>query len=919
MKKLLLKSMLLLCALIVGNSSVWATDQTLTLTQSALSLTGSYTTNTEKTVGGITFVYTDLMKNNDDIQAKASSGVIYNKTAFPTKILSVAITHNGTARATTIFGSANGTDWTQVQTGSGSITGDFSSNNYKYFKITRGSNAAYWQKVVITYEEAAAEGTTEAPEISGNTPFYGSTTATITNAASADGADIYYTLDGSDPTTTTSATCFEYTAAFSIDATTTVKAIAKKSTDTNASSVVSKTFTKVTPLTVAQALTAIDALADGGTIAEQSVRGVITEVTSYNSNTITYIISDDVTGSNQLKVYKGKGLHNANFSAKADLKLGDDVVVYGTLKKFGTSPNITPEFDQNNYLLFKESKAVPTFTLSPSSKTLTMGNEETVDVTLTTNTDGLVTCKSSNNDVATVALKSAGFYTITAVAAGNATITIESALSNNYQPASATVSITVADNREAAGLAFANTSVTKTWGESFTGQELTNPHSLDVTWSSTNEAVATVNSSGVVSVLKAGTTAIKASFDGDATYKKQIASYTLTINKASAGLSYAVTAFDIMLNDDSFVAPTLINPNGLTVTYASSNTNVAVVDENTGELVYDETAAGTATITATFAGNDNYKTGSANYTINIIDPTVKGTKYNPYTVAEVINGTATGSGIYVTGFIVGEFKSGDDPITSGFTTDANIAMADVFTASPSKNSSIPVQLNTDALKTAWGNKTNSGKTMGYKITVKGNKDTYFGVNGIKGVNEVIAVSVPITPGYANITYVTPYKMNFASVNGLKAYVATSANGSGVTMTRVEDAVPEDTPLLLVATAGTKYDVPVAASATTPETNFLRKGDGTTVFDGTTYDYILYSDGKFYQIGSGTVATNKAYLHLDSAPARALDIVFDDETTGIKENNRETIANNQFFDLSGRKVAQPTKGLYIVNGKKVIIK
>ena len=118
---------------------------------------------------------------------------------------------------------------------------------------------------------------------------------------------------------------------------------------------------------------------------------------------------------------------------------------------------------------------------------------------------------------------------------------------------------------------------------------------------------------------------------------------------------------------------------------------------------------------------------------------------------------------------------------------------------------------------------------------------------------------------------------------------------------------------------TEYQVPVVLSATAPATNYLVKGDGTTVFDGTTPDYILYSDGKFYQIGSGTVATNKAYLHLDSAPARALDIVFDDETTGIKENNRETIANNQFFDLSGRKVAQPTKGLYIVNGKKVVIK
>jgi hypothetical protein len=46
---------------------------------------------------------------------------------------------------------------------------------------------------------------------------------------------------------------------------------------------------------------------------------------------------------------------------------------------------------------------------------------------------------------------------------------------------------------------------------------------------------------------------------------------------------------------------------------------------------------------------------------------------------------------------------------------------------------------------------------------------------------------------------------------------------------------------------------------------------------------------------------------------------DDETTGVESINRETITNNQFFDLQGRKVAQPTKGLYIVNGKKVVVR
>ena len=186
----------------------------------------------------------------------------------------------------------------------------------------------------------------------------------------------------------------------------------------------------------------------------------------------------------------------------------------------------------------------------------------------------------------------------------------------------------------------------------------------------------------------------------------------------------------------------------------------------------------------------------------------------------------------------------------------------------------------------------------------------------------LSTSATVTPANAKSTYITPCKMNFSGVAGLKAYVATSANASGVTMTLVEAAVPENTPLLLVGTAGTKYNVPVAASASAPETNLLKKGDGTTEFDGSTYDYILYSDGKFYQIGSGTVATNKAYLHLDSAPsAHALDIIFEEsgEATGITEVSSKKQFNGEYYNLAGQRIAQPTKGLYILNGKKVILK
>ena len=172
-----------------------------------------------------------------------------------------------------------------------------------------------------------------------------------------------------------------------------------------------------------------------------------------------------------------------------------------------------------------------------------------------------------------------------------------------------------------------------------------------------------------------------------------------------------------------------------------------------------------------------------------------------------------------------------------------------------------------------------------------------------------AENATITPANAMSTYVAPAKLDFSGVSGLKAYVATAAAGGTVTLEEV-GAVPAGTPLMLVGTAGTEYTVPVAASASAPANNMFVAGDGTTEFDGTTYDYILYTDGKFYKIGSGTVAKNKAYLHCNvdptSALGRSLTISYGDKLTGIDQVENVEV-----------KSSLPVKR--IVNGNLVIEK
>lgn len=98
------------------------------------------------------------------------------------------------------------------------------------------------------------------------------------------------------------------------------------------------------PFTAAEAITAIEA---GGDLTNKYVKGVITEVTSYNSQygSITYTIS---SGEKTLKVYGGLDLGNTQFTSLEDLKVDDVVLVVGTLSKYNDT---TYQFDKNNYLV----------------------------------------------------------------------------------------------------------------------------------------------------------------------------------------------------------------------------------------------------------------------------------------------------------------------------------------------------------------------------------------------------------------------------------------------------------------------------------------------------------------------------------------------------------------------------------------
>ena len=180
-------------------------------------------------------------------------------------------------------------------------------------------------------------------------------------------------------------------------------------------------------------------------------------------------------------------------------------------------------------------------------------------------------------------------------------------------------------------------------------------------------------------------------------------------------------------------------------------------------------------------------------------------------------------------------------------------------------------------------------------------------------------SITINNGTGYRTFASKYPTNWANVEGVTAYIAKVAD-SKVSFEKVTGAVPAGEGLLLKGADGT-YNVPIVGEAA-DVTNALIGVTKETVVNGDGIYVLMNGDSGvgFYKTTaeSFTVGANTAYLPANLAGARTF-IGFDTETTGISEIAARENGQENVFNLQGVRVAQPTKGLYIVNGKKIIVK
>ena len=465
-----------------------------------------------------------------------------------------------------------------------------------------------------------------------------------------------------------------------------------------------------------------------------------------------------------------------------------------------------------------------------------------------------------------------------------------------------------------------------------------------ITWTSSKEDVATISSAGVVTLVAEGKTTITASYAGDETYLPASKTYELTVTdpRTETGLAYAEATQNIEVGQ-TLNAPTLTNPNSLAVIFESSNNAIATVD---GSGNVTGVAAGSATITASFAGNSTYKPGSASYTVVVKNATPAGAL-----LWETVSGRTEGSGDISTALTPenayldsdnwksftkvypGKILDGDvnSHLKFGSSSDAGVAVTKSIALTGTGKLTYKVQ------------RYDSNNAGNLTISVTGATAT--GDVDVEGTAEWVEKTVNLTDATGNVvitfattstdtrirvddillvatksatvsdagwaTYVTPCNLEFAEGD---AFVVSAATASTATLAPVTKIGANKAVLLKgegVKTATVLNEAPAAVA------NELAISNGGSV-DG----FVLAKKNGtvgFYKWNGGSLTSGKVYLPTPAGARDYLEFSFSDgEVTAIDAVKTQK-ANNEYYNLAGQRVAQPTKGLYIVNGKKVIIK
>lgn len=483
-----------------------------------------------------------------------------------------------------------------------------------------------------------------------------------------------------------------------------------------------------------------------------------------------------------------------------------------------------------------------------------------------------------------------------------------------------------------------------------------------ITWSSDNDNVATVDAAtGTVTGVAAGKANITAKFAGDDTYKTSKASYEIIV-KGAPSLSFPEKSYTVEMGD-VFSTPKLEGlPEGVTPAYTSSNTDVATIDAATGEVKI--VGVGTTTITVTSPETGIYEGAMTSYELNVKAPIYKvefdftsnnwGLPTN-YKKEEASYTNEAGYTITFGKSNGGHKIMGNDPNRNLIFGKEGATLS--LPAFPFAVSKIKVFGNNGASKYTTQNFFVGGEAVStettsaitdhiyeiaeafqaagniYTLKVTNDNNTQITKIVVYAKDETVAGAINIATEEGFGTFYTD--KNYVLPQGLTAFGYTSIDGNNTLTKSVEyvagDIVPANTAVVVKGAKGSYNYYNTEETATkTIEKNLLKGVTTDTKIEAKSgvKRYILTraDDGilAFYRTNTGNinVKANRAYLEVPTAMAVA-SFSLEGSATGI--NNVVTTAAKQgIYTISGVRLnATTTKelpaGIYIVDGKKVIVK
>ena len=413
------------------------------------------------------------------------------------------------------------------------------------------------------------------------------------------------------------------------------------------------------------------------------------------------------------------------------------------------------------------------------------------------------------------------------------------------------------------------------------------------------------------------------------------------------------------------------------ITVTSGNTNVATVSEN----VLTGVAVGTSTITVSSAKNDEYIAGETTFVLTVTAPeggtTAKPATGNITLFHETFGNNSNSarawsddysvkSGVEtvykgITSYTVSNAKQGKN--TTGSTasglnqstsgTDAYIIIgplnvknySDMTLAYKWKAASINGTYSTSAeyatsstgnyssltLKDGTGVGATSFVNCEYSLPTQAQVEALYlkiiwNTSNTQGIIDEVDLSIPASPtetvklsssGYA--TFCSEYPLDFSDYDtaDYSAWQITEVSGSAITFEQLTGKIKGGQGILLKGTADATVTLNSVDSNNELSENLL-VGTLAPTYVAANEAYGL-SGTNFVKINAGTINPGKAYLpaSIVGPNASRLVFVFEDATGIAHVENSSQLMDDAVYNLSGQRVNNPKKGLYIVNGKKVI--